>query len=53
MDFFKKIAETQKTAIFFIHFNHSNLLLGHDKSIRKTIEDRGFHVADDGAELWL
>lgn len=53
MDFFKEIAETQKTAIFFIHFNHSNLLLGHDKSIRKTIEDRGFHVADDGAELWL
>jgi pyrroloquinoline quinone biosynthesis protein B len=53
MDFFKEIAETQKTAIFFIHFNHSNLLLGRDKSIRKRIEDRGFHVADDGAELWL
>lgn len=53
MDFFKEIADTKKTAIYFTHFNHSNRVLGRDKSIRQTIEDRGFFVSDDGDELWL
>ncbi len=51
MEFFKGIES--KTDIFFTHFNHSNKLLGRDKSIRKAIEDRGFFIPDDGDELWL
>lgn len=53
MDFFKEIAEAQKTTIFFIHFNHNNLVLGRNKSIVKTIEDKGFRIAEDGFELWI
>lgn len=53
MAFFKDIATTKKTDITFIHFNHSSKLLSQDTSIRKAIEAKGFHVADDGDELWL
>jgi len=53
MSFFKEIVETKKTEIIFIHFNHSSRLLSGDKSIRNTIEAKGFYVADDGDELWL
>jgi pyrroloquinoline quinone biosynthesis protein B len=53
MSFFKDIVETNKTEVIFIHFNHSSRLLSGDKSIRRTIEAKGFHVADDGDELWL
>ncbi len=53
LEFFKDIVMDQKPAIYFIHFNHNNRLLGKDKSIRKSIEAKGFHVADDGQEIWL
>jgi pyrroloquinoline quinone biosynthesis protein B len=53
MEFFKDIAGKAKPAIYFIHFNHSNRVLSRDKSVRETIEAKGFHVADDGQELWL
>jgi pyrroloquinoline quinone biosynthesis protein B len=53
MEFFKDIVGNAKPAIYFIHFNHNNPVLSKDKSIRETIEDKGFHVVDDGYELWL
>ena len=53
MAFFKDIAAAKKTAIIFIHFNHNSELLGKDPSVRNAIEGNGFHVADDGDELWL
>jgi pyrroloquinoline quinone biosynthesis protein B len=53
MEFFKDIVGKTKPAIYFIHLNHSNRVLSRDKSVRETIEAKGFHVADDGQELWL
>lgn len=53
MTFFKDIVLKKKTAIYFIHFNHTNRLLGEDRTVRDSIEAKGFHVADDGQEIWL
>lgn len=53
MAFFKKIAEGGKTKVFFIHFNHNNEVYGEDPSIRRAIEAAGFHLAEEGMEIWL
>lgn len=53
MEFFKDIIKDNKPCIYFIHLNHNNLVLGKDRSIRKSLEDKGFHIADDGQEFWL
>lgn len=53
MTFFKDIVLKKKTAIYFIHFNHTNRLLGEDRTVKDSIEAKGFHVADDGQEIWL
>jgi pyrroloquinoline quinone biosynthesis protein B len=51
MSFLKEVKK--ETSIYFIHFNHSNRVLGKDQSVREHIEAEGFHVADDGLEIWL
>jgi pyrroloquinoline quinone biosynthesis protein B len=53
MAFFKDIAGRRKTKVYFIHFNHNNVLLSGDRAIRTKIEAAGFYMADDGHEIWL
>jgi len=53
MALFKGIAEGGKTEIYFIHFNHNNEVYGEDPSARRAIEAAGFHVAEEGMEIWL
>ncbi|MEH7526542.1 MBL fold metallo-hydrolase [Bacillus sp. JJ1503] len=39
--------------IYFTHLNHSNPVIDSDRQIRRQIEDRGFHIAEDGMEFRL
>lgn len=43
----------EKTEIYFIHLNHSNPAIDSDKTIRKEIEMKGFHIAEEGMEFVL
>ena len=47
------IAAKESTEIFFIHLNHSNLLLDSDGKLLGEIRGRGFDVADDGTTFAL
>jgi pyrroloquinoline quinone biosynthesis protein B len=51
MDLLEKAARKGKTAIYFTHFNHSNQALDPDGEARKSILEKGFHVADEGLEI--
>jgi len=51
MDLLKKAAQKGKTTIYFTHFNHSNPALDPDGEARKSILERGFHMADEGLEI--
>lgn len=39
--------------IYFTHLNHSNPAIDSNWQIRKLIEERGFHIAEDGMEFRL
>ncbi|KAA0964828.1 pyrroloquinoline quinone biosynthesis protein PqqB [Sporosarcina sp. ANT_H38] len=43
----------KRTEIYFIHLNHSNPVIDPDKTIRKEIEMKGFHIAEEGMEFAL
>lgn len=43
----------KQTEIYFIHLNHSNPAIDSDKTIRKEIEMKGFHIAEEGMQFTL
>ncbi|MFJ7936260.1 MBL fold metallo-hydrolase [Sporosarcina sp. NPDC096371] len=43
----------EQTEIYFIHLNHSNPVIDTDKTIRKEMELKGFHIAEEGMEFVL
>lgn len=47
----EKTVRKGKTAIYFTHFNHSNQSLDPDGEARKSILEKGFHMADEGLEI--
>ncbi len=51
MDLLEKAAQKGKTTIYFTHFNHSNPTLDPVGEARKSILEKGFHVADEGLEI--
>jgi pyrroloquinoline quinone biosynthesis protein B len=51
MDLLEKAAQKGKTTIYFTHFNHSNQALDPDGEARKSILEKGFHMADEGLEI--
>ena len=53
MDLLEKAAQKGKTTIYFTHFNHSNQALDPDGDARKSILEKGFHMADEGLEISL
>ncbi|WP_252504318.1 MBL fold metallo-hydrolase [Sporosarcina sp. Marseille-Q4943] len=42
-----------QTEIYFIHLNHSNPALDRDRTVRKELEMKGFHIAEEGMEFVL
>ncbi|MBL4661701.1 MAG: hypothetical protein JKY19_15180 [Alcanivoracaceae bacterium] len=53
MQLFSNLSATDKSKIFFIHFNHSNPLLQANSTAQKNVELKGFNVAYEGMELEL
>ena len=39
--------------VWFVHLNHSNPLLGPGRKLRRSLEQRGFGVADEGLRIPL
>ncbi|MDY0393624.1 MBL fold metallo-hydrolase [Virgibacillus halophilus] len=44
---------TNQTDIYFTHLNHSNPAIDPDQSIRREMEAKGFHIAEEGMEIIL
>ncbi len=44
---------TDRTGIYFTHFNHSNPVIGVDESYREKMESEGFYVLEEGQEFRL
>ncbi len=47
MDRFSSLPSAEKSKVRFIHLNHTNPALRKDSAARRTIEDRGFRVAEE------
>ena len=52
MQLFSKLEPNEKSKIHFIHFNHTNPVL-FDESIKKKVQEAGFHIAEEGDLLKL
>jgi pyrroloquinoline quinone biosynthesis protein B len=48
-----KVTETKQPRVFFSHLNHTNPVVDPDGEARKTLEERGFKIANDGMEFFL
>lgn len=46
MSLCKDLAPTEKSKIYFIHFNHTNPVLAKDSEAAKTVIKNGFHIAE-------
>lgn len=44
---------TEETEIYFIHLNHSNPVLNKDGQLKKEMDEKGFHIADEEMEFKL
>ena len=53
MDRLQSLPESERTKVRFIHLNHTNPALDPDGDTRREIEERGFHVADEGEQETL
>ena len=53
IELLEKVAQKGKTTIYFTHFNHSNQALDPEGDARKSILEKGFHMADEGLEISL
>lgn len=43
----------EQTEIYFIHLNHSNPAIDSEGTVRKELEMKGFHIAEEGIEFVL
>jgi pyrroloquinoline quinone biosynthesis protein B len=50
---FKNLSRSDKSKIFFIHFNHTNPVLQLNSPIREIIREAGFNLASEGLILGL
>ena len=53
MDLFQDLVDNHGLEIYFTHLNHSNPALDPASAVRKQIEERGFHVLEEGKEFTL
>ncbi len=53
MDRLRALPESERTKVRFIHLNHTNPALDPAGNARQEIEQRGFHVADEGERIAL
>lgn len=53
MDRLQALPEGERAKVRFIHLNHTNPALDPSGDARREVEERGFHVADEGERLSL
>lgn len=53
LDRFNSLPKEERNKIHFIHFNHTNPLLDKSSPQFKTVEEEGYHVAEQGAVITL
>jgi pyrroloquinoline quinone biosynthesis protein B len=53
MDLFNSTSTTDKSKIYFIHLNHTNLALKVNSVAFKEVNDRGYRIAYEGQKLKL
>lgn len=53
MELFKNLPETEKSKVYFIHFNHTNALLNKDSESYKKVLGAGFNIAVFGQKFQL
>lgn len=53
MDLLQDLVDSNRLQVFFTHFNHSNPVLDADGEARRLIEQRGFHLLEQGQEITL
>jgi pyrroloquinoline quinone biosynthesis protein B len=53
MQRFAELPPAEKAKVRFIHLNHTNQALLPDSEARKTIEQSGFRVAEEGEQVEL
>ena len=53
MDLFKDLSKTDKSKVYFIHFNHTNPLLIDKSEAQKKVYDAGFNLAKQGMVIPL
>ncbi len=53
MKLFDSLPEKEKSKIYFIHLNHTNPAILNNSDAQKQVEQKGFHVAREGAEIEL
>jgi pyrroloquinoline quinone biosynthesis protein B len=53
IEMLNEVPQKGKTAIYFTHLNHSNLILDPEGEARKNVIESGFAIAADGLEIPL
>ena len=53
LDLFKNISLKDKRKIYFIHMNHTNMMLDPDSELSRLVLTKGFNIARIGQKLYL
>ncbi len=51
MELFKDLPDSERSKIWFIHFNHTNPLIDTNSPAFKEVKNKGFNVATEGQEI--
>ena len=53
LDLFKNMSLNDKSKIYFIHMNHTNMMLDPESDLSKSVLSEGFNIARVGQKLYL
>ena len=53
LDLFKNMSLNDKSKIYFIHMNHTNMMLDPESDLSKSVLSKGFNIARVGQKLYL
>ena len=53
LNLFKNISSKDKNKIYFIHMNHTNMMLDPDSELSRLVLSKGFNIARIGQKLYL
>ena len=53
LNLFKNMSSKDKNKIYFIHMNHTNMMLDPDSELSRLVLSKGFNIARIGQKLYL